>query len=323
MYDIISIGDTTVDVFLILDDASVQCDLDKVNCRLCVNYADKIPVKSMAKVNAVGNAANNAVASARLGFKTALVSLVGNDDSGHAIYKILQKEKVNTRFVATDHEHGTNYSTVLDYKGERTILVFHEQRKYHWRVIPKSRWLYFTSHGQGHEVMFPGLLNHVKKTKAKLVFNPGTYQLKFGIEKLKPILEATQVLCLNKEEGMMLSGEMHDVKDLLKALHAFGPPTVVVTDGQAGAYAYNGAQTFFCPIFPVPIVERTGCGDAFASGFVGALAAGKGILEAMRWGSLNAAGVIQYIGAQKGLQTRRQIEHQLRHHPDYQPRVLH
>ncbi|MBP9695137.1 MAG: carbohydrate kinase family protein [Candidatus Magasanikbacteria bacterium] len=322
MYDIISIGDTTVDVFLILDDASVQCDLDKTNCKLCINYADKIAVKEMAKVNAVGNAANNAVASSRLGMKTALVSIVGNDDSGHGIFKILKEEKVNTKFVSVDHEHGTNYSTVLDYKGERTILVYHEHRKYHWQKIPASHWLYFTSMGQGHEAMFPALLDHVKKSKTKMVFNPGTHQLKLGIEKLKPILAGTHVLCLNKEEGVRLAGKITDIKKLMQALRVFGPKIVVVTDGQAGAYAYDGKQAYFCPIFPAPIVERTGCGDAFASGFIGALYCGKDIPEAMKWGSINAAGVLQHIGAQKGLQTKRQIMHQLRNHDEFQVRII-
>ena len=191
MFDIISIGDTTVDVFLMIDEASVQCEVEKETCRLCINYADKIPVKQMSKINAVGNAANNAVASSRLGLKTALVSIVGDDDSGHAIYRLLKKEKVNTRFVMTDHTHGTNYSTVLDYKGERTILVYHEPRQYHWRKIPKSRWLYFTSMGRGSESMHQGLLEHVKRTGAKLAVNPGTYQLRTDGKTLSPILAQT------------------------------------------------------------------------------------------------------------------------------------
>jgi ribokinase len=155
-----------------------------------------------------------------------------------------------------------------------------------------------------------------------MAFNPGTHQLRLGIEKLKPILAATHILCLNKEEGMLLAGKITDVKKLMQALMAFGPKIVVVTDGQAGAYAYDGKQAYFCPIFPAPIVERTGCGDAFASGFIGALAHNFGILEAMRWGSVNAAGVLQHIGAQKGLQTKRQIMHRLRNHDEFQARII-
>lgn len=322
MFDLISIGDTTVDVFLELDDASVQCDLDRENCRLCINYADKIPVKKMTKVNAVGNAANNAVASARFGLKTALVSIVGDDDSGHAIYRILKKEHVDTRFVSTDHERGTNYSTVLDYKGERTILVYHEQRKYHWKKIPKTKWLYFTSLGLGHETMFPDLIAHVRKTKTKLVFNPGTFQLKLKAERLKPVLAAAHIVCVNKEEGQKLAGKISDVKKLMRAISSLGAKIVVVTDGQNGSYAFDGKIAYFCPILEAPVIERTGCGDSYASGFVAALAYGHTVPEAMRWGSVNAAHVIQHIGAQQGLQTKRQVEYELRKHPEFKAKLL-
>src|SRR3989338_5550013 len=130
MYDIISICDSTIDVFLELDEASIQCELKKEECKLCINYADKIPVKSFHRVDAVGNAANHAVGASRMGLHTAIWTIGGGDDSGRAIRKQLKKEKVSTQYVVADKKRRTNYSTVINYQGERTILVYHEHRDY-------------------------------------------------------------------------------------------------------------------------------------------------------------------------------------------------
>ena len=112
------------------------------------------------------------------------------------------------------------------------------------------------------------------------------------------------------------------IPELLEHLRELGPKIVVITDGQKGSYAYDGAKKYYLNIFDAPIVERTGCGDAFGSGFTAALAYGGDVKEAMRWGNVNASGVIQYVGAQKGLYTREEIEWLLLPHPEYQPQVL-
>jgi ribokinase len=321
MLDILSIGDSTVDVFLELDEASVQCDLDTENCRLCVNYADKIPVRTMHRVNAVGNAANHAVAASRLGLDAALATIVGGDDTGSAIVKQLKKEGVNTRYVEVDKKHGSNYSTVIGYKGERTILVYHEPRTYRWNGYAKARWVYFTSMGEGSESLHPELISYLKRTGAKLAMNPGTYQLRADGKTLAPVLAETDVLFVNKEEAKRILHEdaLNDIGALLERLHALGPKICVITDGQKGSYGYDGSAKYFMKIFEAPVVERTGSGDAYASGFVAALAYGLDFLEAMRWGSVNAAGVVQHIGAQEGLSNKSDILTQLSANSDYRP----
>lgn len=323
MFDIISIGDSTIDVFLELDEASIKCELKKEECKLCINYADKIPVKSLHRVDAVGNAANHAVGISRLGLHTAIWTIVGDDDSGRAIRKQLKKEGVSTQYAVIDKKHGTNYSTVINYKGERTILVYHEHRDYRWKRIGDARWIYFTSMGQGSEAMHKNLLRYIERTGAKLAVNPGTYQIRSDGKTLAPIFAKTDVLFVNKEEARyLLHTEVTDMKRLLADLHALGPKTVAITDGQKGSYAYDGKGRYYLDIFEAPIVERTGCGDAFGSGFTAALAYGYDVKEAMRWGNINASGVIQYIGAQQGLYKKDEILKILSSHPEYVPKVM-
>lgn len=321
-FDIISIGDTTLDMFLEIDEATAVCNIDKEDCVLCINYADKVPVTKVTKVPAVGNAANNAVGSTRLGLKTALYTILGDDSTGKEIFEKLKSEGVATDYIQFDKDKGTNYSAVINFKGERTILVFHEHREYSLPKLDKSRWIYFSSLAAGHEKLHVQIPALVKETKAKLGFNPGTFQFKEGIEKLRPILEVAEVLIVNREEAQRLVGKSKDIKKLLGALEEEGPKIVVISDGPNGSYAYDGNTAYFQDIFDAPAVERTGCGDAFATGFVGALAYGHGVAEAMRWGTVNAAFVLQHIGAQKGLLSRKKLEELLSQNPEFQPEKI-
>ena len=100
-------------------------------------------------------------------------------------------------------------------------------------------------------------------------------------------------------------------------MQALGPKIVVITDGNRGCYALDeSAKAIHVPRYPDPRppFEITGAGDALASGTTAALALGKPLDEALRWGTANAA-VIQEIGAQKGLLTREQIEAAVAHPP--------
>ena len=101
-------------------------------------------------------------------------------------------------------------------------------------------------------------------------------------------------------------------------MHSLGPKIVVLTDGHKGTYASQGDELIFQPIYPdeKPPYERTGAGDAFSSTTVVALILGKNLEEALKWGSINAQAVVQEIGAQKGLLTRKQIEERLKSAPE-------
>lgn len=317
-YDLITIGDATIDTFLFIDDALVNCSLNKEQCLLCVNYADKLPVQKIHRTVA-GNAANNAIGSARLGLKTAFVTTLGDDGSGEWIFSKLQHERVDTKFVRLNKKLETNSSTVLSYKGERTIFVYHAPREY---ALPprlaKPRAVYYTSVGEHHVAYNRQIAAFVRRAGALLAFNPGTYQLRAGKKALAPVLAQTNFLFVNKEEAARLVGVRDDVRGYLVALHALGPQVVVVTDGPNGAYVFDGGsgKTYFVGIPHTPVVERTGAGDAFAAGFVSAQLHGKSLCEAMCWGVMNASSVIMHVGPQHGLLTRAGLHafHKKYHH---------
>lgn len=314
-YDIIAVGDATVDVFLKIHDASVRCQLDRRNCLLCFRYADKIPVEQVTQTPAAGNAANNAVGSARLGLSAALVTILGDDDAGRAIRKELKNNGVALPYVTLDRRHGTNYSTVLNFQRERTILVYHAPRTYRLpEELASTFWVYLTSMGKGWERIVPALLRYLDRASARLAFNPGTHQLRSGLRFLRPLFARTSVLMVNREEAATILGTPPSTEpvSVLRRLARLGPTTVVVTDGPDGSYALHEKGAWFVPAFPIPATERTGAGDAFSTGFLAAMLYGSGVAEAQRWGTLNAGSVIQYVGPQAGLLTAAQMRRMLK-----------
>src|SRR5688572_16999823 len=106
-YDIVSIGDTTIDAFIELHEASVHCSVDHTDCQLCLSYADKIPYENLT-MQPAGNSANNAVGSARLGLKNAFISGIGDDDQGKMIVKELASEGIDTKFIHVNKGGKTN-----------------------------------------------------------------------------------------------------------------------------------------------------------------------------------------------------------------------
>lgn len=308
--DVIAVGDSTQDIFLGMHEASVQCDLDGHNCRICFDYAEKIPVDTKTNVPGVGNAANHAIGISRLGLQATLYTVIGNDAQGEEAKKVFEREKVDTRHVVTDTAHGTNLSVVINYRGERTIFVYHEPRTYDLPAMGPASWMYLTSaSGEGVEQLHQQVEQYLEEQAGvKLAFNPGTYQLRLGKEKLARLLKRTQLLFLNREEGAyLLDVPADDVKALITGLHGLGPAWVVLTDGPAGAYASDGKTAWYSQIFAGPVVERTGAGDAYGSGFLAALLYNKSFPEAMGWGNANSTSVVRYVGAREGLLTKEKL----------------
>lgn len=326
--DILSIGDVVTDAFikLIDDQAQVQRDNDG-NQYLIMPFATKIPFDHAEVAQAVGNASNAAVAFARLGLKTGFMTNIGGDEEGRDIVKALHKQGVDTRFVRVNPGKKSNYHYVLWYKEERTILIKHEDYDYHWPHLRPNeipRWVYFSSISENALDYHDQVADWLDENPGvRLAFQPGTFQMKVGTERLARIYRRSEVLVLNREEAAFVSGgSREDLGDLFKRLHGLGPKIVVITDGPDGAYASDGQQRFSMPLYPdpQPPKERTGAGDAFASTLVAALVKGLSLEDALKWAPINSMSVVQDVGAQAGLLKEKQLLEWLHHAPkNYHP----
>lgn len=312
--DFLAIGDMVTDAFIRVTDAKVTTDADGSNPMLAFRYGDKVPYESMEEVKAVGNSANAAVAAARLGLKSALLAHVGNDAQGKDCIEELKKNNVDVEYVGIHDGIPTNYHYVLWYGVERTILVKHATFPVQMPLIPVApKMLYLSSLGDHTEQYHHEIAGFIKEhPEMKVVFQPGTFQMKLGTEVLKDIYANTYAFFCNLEEAQLITkNPSHDVKELIKALHALGPKLVFVTDGIKGAYASDGADTWFMPVYPHDPYERTGAGDAFASTVSAALLMEIPLADALKWGPINSMSVVQYVGAQKGLLTKESLQQYL------------
>jgi sugar/nucleoside kinase (ribokinase family) len=322
--DILSLGDIVTDAFIKLFDDQAHAYSNDHGHWLAMPFGTKIPFDHAEIVEAVGNASNAAVAFSRLGLNSGFVTNVGGDQHGRDMIAALHKNGVDTRFVRINPDKNSNYHYVLWYKEERTILIKHEDYDYIWpSLAPKEipRWLYFSSISEHaleyHDQVADWLDKH---QDVHLAFQPGTFQMEAGTERLKRIYERSDVLVLNKEESAFVSGgNVHDVHDLFDRLHALGPTVVCITDGPNGAFASDGRNRFAMPLYPdpEPPKERTGAGDAFASTFVAALAKGNTLEGALQWAPINSMNVVQHTGAQEGLLSEKELEKLLAAAPEW------
>ena len=315
-YDFLAIGDVVVDAFIHLSDAEASCDLDQEHCKLTLRFGDKVPYDFSENIYAVGNSPNAAVSASRLGLKSALNAVVGDDQNGKDCLASLKANNVSTDQVATDPKQPTNFHFVLWYEPERTILVKHYPYE---RTFPQNissvKWIYLSSIGEYKAMEFHNEISAWLKEhpETKLAFQPGTFQMKAGVEALKDIYNRTEIFFCNFEESQrILNTTEKDIKVLMQKIAELGPKIVVITDGVKGAYARDEkGACMFVPIYPNKPYERTGAGDAFSSTITSCIALGMSLEDALLWAPINSMSVTNFVGAQKGLLTPDKIKEYL------------
>jgi len=270
-FDLLSVGDASMDIYISPSESESLSQMDDKESFICFAFGGKIPVKS-AELSVGGNAANNATGVTRLGIKTGLVLTLGDDTFGNQI-----QEKLNT--VPKSYEYPVN--------------------------LPVTPWMYLTSMGDTFRPFYNHIVDFLRtRTTVKLAFNPGSRQIRAGVDEILDILKLTEVLFVNREEAEKLTKfgqSLGKEKELLQALSNLGPKIPIITDGAKGSFAFDGSRFIKAGVLPVDAYERTGAGDAFGSGTLAAIIKGKPLQEALLWGTSNSASVIGYTGPQKGL----------------------
>ena len=306
MYDVITIGSATQDVYLLSKAFRVIRDRRSPSGKAeGFAFGGKTEVEKIL-LEVGGGATNTAVTFAHLGLRTACVCQVGLDAAGDEVVRNLRRYKVDPRFVVRDPDDHTALSVIfLSRTGERTVLVYRgasadfQERLVPWRQL-RSRWFYVSSLG-GNLRFLRGAVAHAKKTHGQIALNPGQAELRQRAA-LRAIAHQADVLLLNAEEAQLLFGAKG--RRLQQKMAAWRKGIVVVTEGEQGAWTVTPHGAWKLHLKPVKAVDTTGAGDAFGSGFVGALAKRPGeIAYALRLGAIYAASEVQAIGAKNGLVT--------------------
>ncbi len=304
MYDVITFGSATIDVF-------AKTDTEMISIIHNGKEEDFVAYESGSKIliNDIGfklggGGTNTAVSFSRLGLKTAFCGSLGEDENSHSIISSLKKEGVE--FIGTQTKGKSGYSVILNsIKDERTILTYkgvNNELKYGNlnKKMLDCKWFYFCSlMGESYKT-FVKLTEFAAKRGIKVAFNPSSYLAKKGFQYLEKPLRNTYFLVLNLEEAQLLAGE-HKIKDLLKKISSYGPKIVTITNGKEGAYTYSENNYYFVSSEKVRVKETTGAGDAFGSSFLAGLMIKNDIKYALKLGCVNSASVIEHIGAKNKL----------------------
>lgn len=314
-FDLISIGDSTEDIFTKIEEAKIICDMDEDYCWICLEHPGSTDISNLERTIA-GNSANVAVGISRFGLNSGFYTILGCDESGRAIKSALKKEGVDVKFVENAKNCETNSTVVINFKAERTQLLYQQKRDYKLPKLPKSEWIYLSAMGEGCDEIYPELEKYLLKHNVKLGFNPGGQQLEDGIKSYGRLLDLCTVIFINKQEARELFNHQkkksfvnlnEEMIYLLNIVRETGPEIVVITDGKKGAFAFDGKDYWHMPVHPTQAIEMTGAGDSFSAGVLAGLMCNKSLAESLLFGSCNASSVIKQIGPQKGLLTRRQL----------------
>jgi ribokinase len=307
MFDIITIGSATRDVFIKSASLDVhESDNPAYPSEGCFPMGAKIDIDEL--VFQTGGGATNAAATlARLGFKVGTVSSIGDDTNGRDVMNELKELGVSRSLLQKDPDHQTAYSIiVVAGSGERTVLVHRgaarklDTEKIPWKKM-KAKWLYLTSLGgdlEGAE----RIIDHANKHRIKVMWNPGNSEIKAGLDRLEPMISKVEIFDLNREEASTLTGIPADnLQEIISRLRIIPKCMLLVTDGLGGTYSIHGDQLLHCGIMDVPRINTTGAGDAFGSGFIAGILKTGEVEYALSLGTWNASGVVQEMGAKRGL----------------------
>lgn len=300
---IVAVGAAIQDVFLSQSDEFAPVCANPHECFMRLELGAKADVNNIS-FSTGGGATNAAVTFARQGISAVFMGSIGEDPAGQAVLQDLDQEGVDTSQVRVSTKYNTGYSVLLlAPNGERTILTYRgASTHYHPKDFDlrgmDAGWLYVSSMAGNMEVL-DKLFQQAHSLGTKVCFNPGKGELSQP-RKLKGLLEDVDVLLVNKQEAaMIVSGESSE--ELARHLLHY-VPVVIISDGPNGVLATDGMVIVEAGMYEdVPVIDRTGAGDAFGSGFLSQWAQGKSLKEAVTFASANSTSVVTKIGAKAGI----------------------
>lgn len=304
MVKILTIGAAVQDVFL-----SHCSELKPVAEKTADELFLEIKLGSKNDVNNInfstgGGATNGAVTFARQGLETEFMGTIGHDPAGSAVLEDLDREGVDTSKISYSDKHHTGYSVVLlSSSGERTFLTYrgastHYDIKNFDLDDSHADWLYVTSMAGCMDII-DKIFRQAKKLGIKVFFNPGKGELKQK-DKLISLLEDVDILSINKEEAQMIV-DGQDLEELTRRMLNY-VPIAIISDGPNGLMASDGKTIVRAGMYEdVKVVDRTGAGDAFGSGFLCYWAQGKSLKDSIVFASANSTSVVTKIGAKAGI----------------------
>ena len=289
-----------------IEGESVSSDKFSTGEGICLPLGSKLEIKKIVTATG-GGGANASFTFARQGLKAAFIGVVGDDFNGHEFINTLKAEGINTDSIALHTDDHTAYSTILVHSsGERTILSYKgEGQHFNAKEVPfdslQTSWLFLDSLGGNYDLLTRAV-DWAAANKIKIATNPGSKELGHGLDKLKPLLERADIVSMNQEEAAKLTGlNYHDEEGIFKAMDELVKGIFVMTQGPDGVVVSDGQHMYRAGVPDSPVVERTGAGDAFVSGFVAQYMQSRDIVKSIQFATANSSSVVTQYGATAGI----------------------
>lgn len=313
-YDVITFGSATQDIYVKSKKfISLAGEKFSTGKGICLALGSKMEVEDIF-LSSGGGGTNAAATFAAQGLKVAFCGQVGKDYFGDLVLAEMERLKIDRKFVLRSEKKTTNTSVFLLYPGkDRTILVYRGasddlSKKDFFPEEISARWFYLAPFSGKLAGLTEEIISRGKKLGAKIAWNPGYDQLKFSRQKLERILKKIDVLLLNQEEASRLTGiSRKKEKEIWQEINKIaGEKIVIITKGSLGAVILSGESLYRVPAFPAKLIDSTGAGDAFGSGFVSGMIEKNDIIYAARIAVANSGKVIEKFGAKQGLLVKSQ-----------------
>ena len=253
-----------------------------------------------------GSAANTIIGLSRLGCATSIIGKIAEDDDGDLIEYNLAVNGVYTNNLIYSQEGSTGKCLgFVDSDGERCLYIdsgvndeirIDEINPFN---IMRCKIMHYTSFvGDSFNVQIE-LLEKIND-ECILSFDPGMLYVKKGLNELKPILDRTNILLINEPELRLLcNNNKLSIEELAIGFLDFGIGTVVVKQGSKGVFALNNHEKCIVDAFKCDVVDTTGAGDSFNSGFLYAFLNGYDLEKSCKIGNWVASKAIEGFGMEK------------------------
>ena len=231
----------------------------------------------------------------RLGLDVGFIGKVGDDDFGKFILNALKKGKVDISQIIRDKKAKTgicvslsfpdNYA-MASYAGVRETMTLSDVNT---DYISKAGHLHMSSYylQPGMQKGCPELFKNAKAHGLTTSLDPDGDPTGNWDQSIFEVLKFVDIFLPNKSEACRISG-CDSVDQALDRLSGV-VKTVVIKDGKNGVWVRSEGKTMHAKSFNVNVVDTTGAGDSFNSGFIYQFYSGAAIEECILWGNACAA----------------------------------
>ena len=311
MYDIITFGSAAQDIhvksraFKILKNEKDFATGEGI----CLALGSKIDVEDIIYTTG-GGGTNVAATFVKQGLKTAFCGAVGVDVAALEIIRELKHFGIDTKFIVKKKDKHTNHSVIISSEGtDRTILVYRgasdmlTKDDILWKKL-KAKWIYLAPLGGLLCDTFGEIVDFAHENGIKIAVNPSKQQLSLPEEQLNNILGKVDMLFVNQEEASTLTKiPFEQENEIFKKIDGICHGIAIMTKGGEGVTVSDGKYLYSA--MPNPnrkVVDTTGAGDSFASGFLAEYIKHDGDIEkAIQFGLANSEGNLSQVGAKTGL----------------------